>query len=119
MLQHLQDQRKIGEIFFIKNSLDVTMSLDHVFYKISKKLMILNPSLPIHIVCVRFRSQMLVSCPLVRLMGNVLVEDVMAAVRSNTCLVTLMHANNETGILQVDTILTTYKNVISYIVFAI
>ena len=39
--------------------------------------------------------------PVSKLTGHVEVNDVISAVRSTTCLVTIMHANNETGIIQV------------------
>lgn len=36
-----------------------------------------------------------------RLTGRVEVEEVVAAVRANTCLVSIMLANNETGVIMV------------------
>lgn len=36
-----------------------------------------------------------------RLTGRVEVEEVVAAVRANTCLVSVMLANNETGVIMV------------------
>ncbi|XP_077998899.1 selenocysteine lyase-like [Glandiceps talaboti] len=38
--------------------------------------------------------------PASKLTGHVEVEDIIAAVRPNTCLVTIMMANNETGVIQ-------------------
>ncbi len=42
--------------------------------------------------------------PVSKRTGCVDVEDVLAAVQPNTCLVTVMMANNETGIIQVNLI---------------
>lgn len=39
--------------------------------------------------------------PVSRLTGRVEVEEVAAAVRANTCLVSIMLANNETGVIMV------------------
>lgn len=39
--------------------------------------------------------------PVSRLTGRVEVEEVEAAVRPNTCLVSIMLANNETGVIMV------------------
>lgn len=39
--------------------------------------------------------------PVSRLTGRVEVEEVVAAVRANTCLVSIMLANNETGVIMV------------------
>ena len=37
--------------------------------------------------------------------GAVKAEEVVNAIKLNTCLVTIMHANNETGVIQVGTVL--------------
>lgn len=39
--------------------------------------------------------------PVSRLTGRVEVEEVVAAVRPNTCLISIMLANNETGVIMV------------------
>lgn len=39
--------------------------------------------------------------PVSKVTGRVEVEDVMAALRPNTCLVSVMLANNETGVIMV------------------
>ncbi|XP_072014124.1 selenocysteine lyase-like [Amphiura filiformis] len=38
--------------------------------------------------------------PVSKLTGHVEVDDILSAIRPTTCLVTIMHANNETGIIQ-------------------
>ena len=43
--------------------------------------------------------------PVSKLTGHVEVSDIVSAVRPMTCLVTIMHANNETGVIQVGGVL--------------
>lgn len=51
-------------------------------------------SLPLSVTDVTF-------VPVSRLTGRVEVEEVVAAVRPNTCLISIMLANNETGVIMV------------------
>lgn len=51
-------------------------------------------SLPLSVTDVTF-------VPVSRLTGRAEVEEVVAAVRPNTCLISIMLANNETGVIMV------------------
>lgn len=88
--EHLQKERKAGGRLPPLPRTSLLTRLDPGFFH--------HPShcclFPLSVTDVSF-------VPVSRLTGRVEVEEVVAAVRDNTCLVSIMLANNETGVIMV------------------
>ena len=95
MIKVLRHKTRLVEVIYspaIKNSSIV----DEHWYRNNNSLWLTltHPSILIFFLVVTF-------VPASKLTGHVEVSDIIAALRPTTCLVTIMHANNETGIIQV------------------